>query len=76
LLYIVGADPAELPDMPMSLDYATHVIGGFSRVGEPGRRPEITKAEREHTPPPWPGGWSRSRAVAPRADRFKRHRRR
>ena len=64
-LYIVGCDPRDIPDMPLRLGEATHVIAQ-SRVrrtdgarlrkssGDPrftGWRPEVTKAEREHTPP-------------------------
>lgn len=49
-LYIVGCDPADIPDMPMRLDYPTHVIGDVGRSGK-GKRPEISKDEREHTPP-------------------------
>lgn len=57
-LYIVGCEPAELPQMPMVLGSASHVItqcrtrrGERLRKGMPGWRPECTKAEREHTPP-------------------------
>lgn len=49
-LYIVGVDPADIPPIPMRLGQATHVIGDVGRSGF-GNRPEITKAEREHTPP-------------------------
>lgn len=49
-LYIVGIDPNRLPPYPLTLGLATHVIG-TPRPGPNGRkRPEITKAEREHTP--------------------------
>ncbi len=59
LLYIVGCEPADLPAMPMLLGDATHVVsgsgrrrdGGRLRQGDRGWRPEITKHEREHTPP-------------------------
>lgn len=59
LLYIVGCAPAQIPEMPMLLGGATHVIaqrrtlaGGVRlKKGMPGWRPEVTKAEREHTPP-------------------------
>lgn len=58
-LYIVGCAPAELPEIPLVLGEATHVVassgrrrdGGRLRKGDRGWRPEITKAEREHTPP-------------------------
>lgn len=49
-LYICGIDPADIPAMPMRLGQATHVIGDVGRAGF-GNRPEVTKAEREHTPP-------------------------
>ena len=58
-LYIVGIEPAEIPTMPLVLGDATHVIaqhrtlkdGRRLKKGMPGWRPEVTKAEREHTPP-------------------------
>lgn len=50
LLYVVGCAPRDIPEMPLQLDYATHVIGDVGRAGN-GKRPEISKAEREHTPP-------------------------
>ena len=49
-LYIVGCEPRDIPDMPIRLDEPTHVIGDVGRAGF-GKRPEVTKAEREHTPP-------------------------
>lgn len=51
-LYIVGVEPTGLPAVPLMLGDATHVVGGTRlRRGMPGWRPEVTKAEREHTPP-------------------------
>lgn len=58
-LYVVGCAPDQIPEMPMALGEATHVIGqqgrrrGGARLmkGMRGWRPEVTKAEREHTPP-------------------------
>lgn len=52
-LYIVGLEPRELPVMPLRLGEATHVVSSATgrRKGMPGWRPEIRKAEREHTPP-------------------------
>ena len=78
-LYIVGCAPRNIPEMPMVLGEATHVIGDVGRsglqckcghrfhaslgkygcpncCGESGpakslNRPEVSKAEREHTPP-------------------------
>lgn len=54
-LYIVGIEPSELPEMPFKLGEAPCVLGTNSeckrRNGKHNYRPEITKAEREHTPP-------------------------
>ncbi|PAT34978.1 hypothetical protein CK625_12610 [Vandammella animalimorsus] len=44
-LYIVGCDPRAIPAMPIALGQPTHVVASRRRG-----RPEITKAEREHTP--------------------------
>lgn len=59
LLYIVGCEPTQLPDMPVVLGRSTHVIAQCRALpdgtrlvkGMPGWRPEVSKAEREHTPP-------------------------
>lgn len=54
LLYIVGCEPRDIPDMPMVLGEAPMVVGTSGRRKDgtrPASRPEITKAEREHTPP-------------------------
>lgn len=58
-LYIVGCDPADIPVMPLALGEAPCICGtsgrkrdgGRRRKGDTGWRPEISKAEREHTPP-------------------------
>jgi hypothetical protein len=58
-LYIVGCEPSELPDMPMLLGDAPCICGtpgrrrdgSRLRPGDAGWRPEINKADREHTPP-------------------------
>lgn len=50
-LYIVGCEPWDIPDMPMRLDEPTHVIGDVGRSSMGNKRPEVSKAEREHTPP-------------------------
>ncbi len=58
LLYIVGCEPADIPDIPMTLGDAPCVVGTGGRrrdgtrlrPGDAGYRPEISKAEREHTP--------------------------
>lgn len=47
--YIVGVAPAEMPPVPLVLGDATHVVQSRKRQDY---RPHITKAEREHTPPP------------------------
>lgn len=57
-LYIVGCLPNSLPIMPLILGEAHFVCGSSGRrtdgsrlkKGDRGWRPEITKAEREHTP--------------------------
>lgn len=62
-LYIVGCDPNDIPPLPdLRLGEGTHVIaqdrqpgkgvdGERLRKGMPGWRPEVSAAEREHTPP-------------------------
>lgn len=58
LLYIVGVEPGEVPSIPLKLGKSTHVIaqmrtrkdGTRLRKGDAGWRPEVSKAEREHTP--------------------------
>lgn len=50
-LYIVGVPPSSIPIMPLRLDYPTHVIGDVGRAATGTKQPEISKAEREHTPP-------------------------
>lgn len=57
-LYVVGCDPRDVPAIPLRLEEPTHVIAqgrtksdGTRLVkGLPGWRPEVSKAEREHTP--------------------------
>lgn len=56
IFYVVGLSYPELLDMlpPPPTRPATHVVcngGQHARAGQPGYRPECTKAEREHTPP-------------------------
>jgi len=50
-LYICGVEPWEIPDFPMVLGTATHVIGDVGRASNGTKRPEVSKDEREHTPP-------------------------
>lgn len=59
-LYIVGCEPGQVPRIPLHLGHATHVIAQSRvrrkdrsrlRKGMPGWRPEVSKEEREHTPP-------------------------
>ncbi len=53
-LYICGCEHEDVPDIPLRLGGATHVIASSTarqHRGHPQFRPEVTKAEREHTPP-------------------------
>jgi hypothetical protein len=53
-LYIVGIGSRGIPDVPLRPGAATHVIASSTarqHRGHPMFRPEVTKAEREHTPP-------------------------
>lgn len=53
-LYIVGCRPSDVPAMPLILGEASHVVSPAHgiRLGHPKYRPQLRKAEREHTPPP------------------------
>lgn len=53
LLYIVGVGPREIPAIPLCLGHAPRVITNRRglKSGMPGYRPEVTKSEREATPP-------------------------
>ena len=46
--YVVGCEPGDIPDVPIVLGEASHVIQSRKRHDH---RPHVTKAEREHTPP-------------------------
>ncbi len=48
LLYILGIHPSNVPPIPFSLTYPTHVVSCSTK--KQNRLPEITKPEREHTP--------------------------
>lgn len=58
LLYIVGIEPSELPPLPFRLGEPSHVISSTNkhktRIGRSRKggiwKPQVTKAEREHTP--------------------------
>lgn len=53
-LYICGCEPAEMPAMPLKLGKAEFIIGSSGRRMDGTRKfrgKEVTKAEREHTPP-------------------------
>lgn len=50
-LYIVGCGALEIPPLPLVLGDASHVVKRPSGAARAAARPEITKAEREHTPP-------------------------
>ena len=49
-LYICGIDKKELPLIPIAMRLATHTVGYNARQ-KSRRLPEVTKSEREHTPP-------------------------
>lgn len=52
-LYIVGCSPYDIPILPFSIAQPSHVIASSSARQvrtHPLYRPEVTKAEREHTP--------------------------
>lgn len=53
LLYIVGCEPADIPDIPLVLGQAPRVLFNRRglRSGMPGFRTECTRAMREHSPP-------------------------
>ena len=51
-LYIVGCEPGDIPDLPLKLGRAECVVGDVGRASTGDDRQEVTKAEREHTPPP------------------------
>ena len=54
-LYIVGCDPRDVPEIPLALGDAPMTVSTSGRRRDGTRRtnmrPEIPKAEREHTPP-------------------------
>jgi hypothetical protein len=53
-LYVVGIDSRDIPDVPLVLGESTHVIASSTmrqKRDHPQFKPEVTKAEREHTPP-------------------------
>lgn len=50
-LYIVGCAPRDVPPIPIRLDEPTHTIGLWSGRCRARARPDLPKAEREHTPP-------------------------
>lgn len=49
-LYVVGIDPKQIPEFPLSFSDPQYVVNTRIRKGQPGWKPEISKAEREHTP--------------------------
>jgi hypothetical protein len=57
--YVVGCEPRDQPEVPLVLGEAQKVIaqsrtrpdGSRKRKGDPDWMPEVTRAEREHTPP-------------------------
>jgi hypothetical protein len=50
-LYICGCQPKDLPEIPIKLGEAPCVIGDVGRATLGTKRPEISKPEREATPP-------------------------
>lgn len=50
-LYICGVEPRDVPAWPYKIGEATHCIAQSNRRQRLRLRPEVTKAEREHTPP-------------------------
>lgn len=54
-LYIVGVEPKELPAIPLTMHEPSHIVAQSGRrkdgTRRPRRRPELTKAAREETPP-------------------------
>lgn len=49
-LYIVGAGLHELPPVPFKVGRPEFVIGDSGRASKGTKSPEVSKAEREHTP--------------------------
>lgn len=47
--YVVGCEPGDIPDLPYVMGEAAYVVQSRKRTDY---RPHITKAEREHPPPP------------------------
>ena len=50
-LYICGCKPKDVPPIPYCIGEASHVIASSSNRQKIKYRPEVTKSEREHTPP-------------------------
>lgn len=50
MLYIVGCDQNNLPEIPISFDAITHTIGSWKKNSRTNTLPEVTKKEREATP--------------------------
>jgi hypothetical protein len=50
LLYIVGVRPVDVPVFHLMLGESSHVVTSSKRINGRLHRPEISKAEREHTP--------------------------
>lgn len=47
LLYIVGCEPKDIPEIPLRMEEVTHCIRPTKSYP---RKPSVTKPEREHTP--------------------------
>jgi len=52
-LYVCGCSPSDVPSLPLVFTYPPRVVRSVPglRAGMPGYRPEISKREREATPP-------------------------
>lgn len=51
-LYVCGINRQDVPAVPLKFGRATHTISTFSKLKNPTlRRPQVTKKEREYTPP-------------------------
>lgn len=51
ILYVVGVPPSRVPSIHKSKTMPTHVIGDCGRASHGTKKPEISKEDRERTPP-------------------------
>lgn len=52
-LYICGISIYDLPEVPLKIGEASHVVCSTIKRGKRGYRPEVNKTEREGTPEPF-----------------------